>query len=133
MDEEPKIEGSHLRLPRCPRCGIAAPNLVEKHAFQTEFSLAEHAGPTISKTYICGSCVGVVFVRSWLDKQSNPSIFRDIEILPNERGIDESIPKRAAHYLREAMDTVASPSASIIVSASAVDAMLKEIGLKKGT
>ena len=55
-----------------------------------------------------------------------------IAILPGPEIIEESIPERARYFLMQAIETKHSPSASIIMSASAVDAMLKAIGFKEG-
>jgi hypothetical protein len=54
-------------------------------------------------------------------------------MFPSARTIDESIPERARRHLREAMDTLSSPGASIVASASAVDAMLKARNYREGT
>ncbi len=55
------------------------------------------------------------------------------EYFPRPDIVDSLIPERPKRYLQEAIDTIHSPTASIIVCAGAVDAMLKEKGLKDGT
>lgn len=54
-------------------------------------------------------------------------------IIPQPRAVDTKVPIRPRDYLQQALDTFHAPSASIMVSASAVDAMLKEKGLATGT
>jgi len=45
----------------------------------------------------------------------------------------EDLPDRAREYLRQAIESEHAPSGSIMLSASAVDAMLKALGLRQGT
>lgn len=50
-----------------------------------------------------------------------------------KKAVDQSIPERARRFLQEAIDGAATtPSGSIVVAASAVDSMLKELGYKSG-
>jgi hypothetical protein len=53
-------------------------------------------------------------------------------IVPTVAAISSDIPQAAARYLTQARETLASPAASVLMSASAVDAMLKERGYKEG-
>lgn len=77
--------------------------------------------------YLCHSCTFPVVAGS-IDGRGD-----EIEVLvPGSAEIDGAIPERARSYLEQAGETLSSPAASIMVSASAVDAMLKEIGLKDG-
>jgi hypothetical protein len=46
---------------------------------------------------------------------------------------DQALPARVREYLDQARETLAQPSASIVMSASAIDAMLKARGLKDGS
>jgi hypothetical protein len=45
----------------------------------------------------------------------------------------EEIPERPKHFIDQAISTIFAPSASIVMSASAIDAMLKERGLSDGS
>lgn len=54
-------------------------------------------------------------------------------IYPSSRSVDESLPAEARRYLRQAIETVFAPDASVVMSASAVDAMLKERGYMSGS
>jgi hypothetical protein len=49
---------------------------------------------------------------------------------PNEPA--ETIPTRPREYLRQARDLLTQPASSVTLAGSAVDAMLKEKGLKEG-
>ncbi len=55
------------------------------------------------------------------------------EIWPRLSMPDESIPERAREYLRQAQETYAQAAPSIVMSASAIDSMLKTKGYKDGT
>jgi hypothetical protein len=55
------------------------------------------------------------------------------EIYPTPDNLSEDLPERARHYLNQARETLHSASASVVVSASAVDAMLKELKYTKGS
>jgi Domain of unknown function (DUF4145) len=53
-------------------------------------------------------------------------------VLPSLSMPDDAIPERAREYLRQAQETFAQAAASIVVSASAIDSMLKAKGYKDG-
>jgi hypothetical protein len=58
----------------------------------------------------------------------------EIETLyPKPAHVDVSLPKDAQRYLKQALDTVFAPDASVVMSASAVDAMLKAKGYEQGS
>lgn len=52
---------------------------------------------------------------------------------PEIREVDTTVPNRPRRYLQEAQEILRQPAASVMMSASAVDAMLKEKGLKEGS
>ena len=54
------------------------------------------------------------------------------ECLPSANTISDQIPSRAAEYLRQAQESLGQPAGSLMLSASAVDAMLKAKDLKEG-
>jgi exopolyphosphatase/pppGpp-phosphohydrolase len=56
-----------------------------------------------------------------------------LEVFPAETVVDEALPARAKLYLQQALETLHAPDAAVMVAASAVDAMLKEIGLREGS
>lgn len=55
------------------------------------------------------------------------------DIWPTPQSVDESVPDRARTYLQQAISSIAAPSGAVMLTASAVDAMLKEKGLKSGS
>src|SRR5688572_28133622 len=108
--------GNELPLDRCPHCGISRPRI---SLLQPWITAPYTGGQRWWKVYQCSTCGGVVTVQSSVENGPVVAMF------PQGRTIDESIPDRARRHLREAMDTLSSPGASIVASASAVDAMLK--------
>jgi hypothetical protein len=79
------------------------------------------------KIYQCGRCGGVVSASS----DSDMGVVK--EIYPQSPAIDESIPDRARSFLIQAIDTIHAPSGSVMLCASAVDAMLKAKEYKEGS
>lgn len=117
---------AYLAVPRCPYCGIAKPHLPRNgQPFQT----GEPDARRWWAVYICSVCGGAVLAASGYG-QDRPVT----EYYPRLGGqFDEAISERARDYLRQARESVGQPAASIMVCASAVDAMLQEKGLKDGT
>jgi hypothetical protein len=54
-------------------------------------------------------------------------------LYPGRRSVDASLPPAAKRYLQQAIDTIHAPDASVVMSASAVDAMLKAKGYLEGS
>ena len=54
-------------------------------------------------------------------------------IFPAPWEADSTIPVSVAKYLKEAKSTLSSPNASVMVSNSAIDAMLKDKNLREGS
>lgn len=129
--------GNQLKLDACPYCGIANPNLYGKgpqdgpHLFWSES--AEGTNLRIWGTYVCASCGGLVLAgASGFDTGRTRHANSISIVLPEPRTIPIEIPERARAYLVEAAKTLSAPAASLMVSASAVDSMLKTKGYKDG-
>jgi hypothetical protein len=54
-------------------------------------------------------------------------------IIPAPRTISELFPAKVKHFMAQAQETLTSPSASVLMSAAAVDAILKNKGLTSGS
>ncbi len=128
----------HLSLARCPHCNTANPTISRVHQFgfqpmKKEFA-AQVAGKQINwHVYVCASCAGLIGAGSLPEPGQIFQVPEQIYwIVPNPKSISLDIPKSAARYLGQARETLASPAASVMMSASAVDAMLKERGYKDG-
>jgi hypothetical protein len=55
------------------------------------------------------------------------------EVIPRPRAAHVDIPEPARTFLEQAFKTLRAPDAAAMVSGSAVDAMLKELGYKNGS
>jgi len=62
--------------------------------------------------------------------ENNPFV---VEIFPDIWQVDELVPERVRNYLTQAHGTLSAPDASVVMSASSIDAMLKDNGLAEGT
>lgn len=116
---------NQLEINRCPHCGVNKPSLIVRHKVETT---AHNGGnKRMWQFYACSRCGGVVTAAA---KGQGQSI---IEMYPAPKDVDESIPVRAKSYLSQAIDTIHAPAGSVMLSASAVDAMLKEKDYKDGS
>lgn len=55
------------------------------------------------------------------------------DIWPNAVSVSDSIPARAREFLTQALASLHAPSGAVMLTASAVDAMLKDKGFKDGS
>jgi len=115
-----------LPLERCPHCHTDRPTLELRHRLKT--NNYKETNNRIWGFYECKRCGGIISLafRIFPGQRIFDMMF------PKSITLDDSIPERAKHHLQEAINCLHSPSASIVSSASAVDAMLKEKGLTKG-
>jgi hypothetical protein len=111
-------------LGRCPHCGVATPNMFR--LWSDKFKGLGHQGWA---AYRCNSCSGVVV--SYL-KLGNGS-FDALRLWPAEKVVHEDLPDPARTFLKQAFETLHAPDAAAVMAGSAVDAMLKEKGLEKGS
>lgn len=54
-------------------------------------------------------------------------------IWPNALSVSDTLPPRARDYMTQAMESLNAPAGAVMLTASAIDAMLKDKGLKDGT
>lgn len=119
------LHGQHLNLPRCPHCGIDSPSLNHVTSFQTTSS--DSTKKRLWVNYVCGRCGGSILAGSPLNSAEI------VEMYPAPAQIQDDVPGRAKEYLQQALDSLNAPAGSVVLSASAVDAMLKAKGLKDGS
>jgi hypothetical protein len=128
----------HLGLQRCPHCNTANPSIERRHFFVLQPSKAAFELPSSKwlqwHVYACASCGGLVAAATAvIQAHTNSPQTQPAEwIVPTVTVISSDIPRAAARYLTQARETLASPAASVMMSAAAVDAMLKERGYKDG-
>lgn len=116
-----------LALNRCPHCSVDTPNLYKLNEFDT----ANHDKSNMRTwaIYKCNRCGGVVTTSA--QKQD---VHKEIvELYPSPIMVHHSIPKKASKFLSQAIDTIKAPSGSVMLCASAIDAMLKEKGYVEGS
>ena len=117
---------NHLELDRCPHCKVAKPLLNRVWNLETR----DHANGNkrFWSTYLCKSCGGVVLTVSPID------VTHDITcILPELQAVAEEVPARAREFLSQAIASLHAPAGAVMLTASAVDAMLKDKGHKDGS
>jgi hypothetical protein len=117
--------GHLLELERCPYCSVHRPTLTKSAQFKTNNHRGDYE--RVWCAYSCANCGGVV-IASALG-------FGDqaLEIYPTPRAVEEAIPERAKAFLEQSISTVHAPAGSVMLAASAVDAMLKEKGYREGS
>jgi len=113
-----------LELKRCPHCNIANPNITKVHEFVT--NNANETFPRTWMSYVCQSCGGALI------GSKNQQSARALEFFPSSKAVDENIPDKAKEFLSQSLETIHAPAGSIMLSASSIDAMLKEKGYKEG-
>ena len=120
----PQLE-SKLILDRCPHCSIANPNLSQIY----NDSSYDYAGKNhrVWGVYCCSNCGGFVTASAKGHGQSVTEIF------PSSPEVSEDIPSRAKSYLEQAIASIHAPAGAVMLSASAVDALLKEKGYTEGS
>lgn len=127
-----------LGLQRCPHCNTANPSIGRKHTFPIQPSKQAfqlHNNYILQwHVYACASCGGLVGAATPIQQgQINFVLTQPVQwIVPTVMAISSDIPPTAARYLTQARETLASPAASVLMAAAAVDAMLKERGYKDG-
>ena len=118
------ILANALALDRCPHCNVAQPFLPVRHELTTKDS--NGANPRCWRFYVCSLCGGVV--TAWAPKPGNSVR----ELFPESTSVDENIPNKAREFLRQAIHSLHAPAGAVMLTASAVDAMLKEKGYTEG-
>lgn len=118
--------GQVLDVERCPHCNIAKPRLERLTHYQTE----NHAGgdPRFWGIYACFTCGGVTLAMSQFDARHHIQ-----KIWPASESVDDSIPARARQFLSQAITSIHAPAGAVMLAGSAIDAMLKDKGLKDGS
>lgn len=127
-----RIGGGQLQgVENCPHCGVATPllNLV----WSSKEATARSDGGERSRwtAYVCTTCGGVVSAKG--EPGNGTSNAPVVAIFPDIWEASEIIPDRIRNYLGQAHRTLQSPDASVVMSASSIDAMLKDHGLMDGS
>lgn len=115
-------------LPRCPHCAIAKPNLRRVgNPLRTRGSNL-HDMERVWCIYVCSACGGVVTAWSYHGSDMPVS-----EYFPESEQISIDIPEKPRGFLQQALECLHVPAGLVMLSASAVDAMLKAKGYSDGS
>lgn len=122
--------GISLQLDRCPHCQLAKPHLRSRWSIET--SDDRDTNYRTWMTYECQTCGGITLAVA-PSYPANRKFVADIsDTWPSLRRVDDAVPVKARAYLEQAIASVHAPAGAVMLTASAVDAMLKEKGLKEG-
>lgn len=116
----------HLKLNRCPHCSIDNPNLNNLTSDQNT-TTDTNDNRRIWRMYKCSRCGGVVTA------SANPHNRVVLEIFPSLTSVNEVLPLKVKAYLQQAIDSKFASSGSVMLCASAVDAVLKSKNYKAGS
>ncbi len=116
---------NQLELERCPHCKVAKPLL--GRVWNTNTANHANGNKRFWSTYQCKSCGGVILAVSPLDANHDITC-----IWPTPQAVAEDVPLRAREFLSQAIASLHAPAGAVMLTASAVDAMLKDKGYKEG-
>lgn len=114
-----------LVLSRCPACSVSHPSLTV--VFET--TTADHSGGNqrLWKVYRCSHCGGLVTAFALHGRKQEVA-----DYFPQSSGVADAVPEPARTYLSQAVESLHAPAGAVMLCASAIDAMLKKKGLRKG-
>jgi hypothetical protein len=118
--------GKQLPLDRCPHCNIAKP--LARYQWQNESKDYRGGNQRLWYVYCCESCGGMLLTSSPAVQNAEIS-----NIWPSPFSVSETIPARARDFLTQAVASLHAPAGAVMLTASAVDSMLKDKGYKDGT
>ena len=116
---------TQLQLTRCPHCSVATPSLVTQWNGETR----DQAGQNLRRwrVYACTGCGGLVTASAPHYEQTVTEHFPSAPTVPTD------LPARASTYLEQAVSSIHAPAGAVMLTASAVDAMLKAKGYTEGS
>ena len=115
------IKDNKFHIDSCPHCQINKPNL--QQVYNANFRDSENSKKGTWYVFCCNNCYKLVTVETAFDSPTNITKY-----FPSNEIISKDIPYPAKKYLEDAIKTVSSPSASILVASRSLDEMLMEIG-----
>ena len=123
-------------LTACPHCGAANPGTSPLGARSfADLAPVGHSGETrAAQMYVCNTCLKVVTAvapRTRSHDAVNSQQLRVEAVYPTPEEVSTLVPERPRQYLRDAQVALTAPSASIMASCSAIDAMLSVKGVTR--
>jgi hypothetical protein len=117
--------GAELPLERCPHCGVNKPRIIKLTGFDSKDFKQQNW--RIWNCYQCTTCGGVVLT---VARDHSGDI---VQMWPAQRSVSDSVPDRARQYLTQALGSLHAPAGALMLTASSLDAMLKEKGYATGS
>lgn len=128
-----RLDANQLQgVSNCPHCGVAAPVLQAKWLANNDpIPRGDQGSPSRWGVYACTSCGHLITAKGQPGAGVNNPLI--VQIYPDLWEVDELVPDQIRNYLSQAHQTLASPDASVVMSASSIDAMLKDNELTEGS
>ena len=123
-------EGELSGVSRCPHCSVANPRLSQVW-IAAELPRANRSPKRAWAAWACATC-GHAVLGKGEPRKENAHIAPVEQLYPRPKTAHEDLPPAARHFLQQAYDTLHAPDAAGVMSASAVDAMLKSLGYVDG-
>jgi len=120
------LHGTQMILERCPHCNVAKPTITRQ--WQGQFHDFAGRNTRLWGVYYCSTCGSLILACSPQDDKRPIS-----NMWPEPQEVDETVPSRARVFLTQAIASQHAPAGAVMLTASAVDAMLKEKGYKDGS
>ncbi len=125
---------------RCPLCGVASPNLQFKNKLAYYETSPDDDQWLAWYIYQCSKCGGPVAAQfrgpRGVIADGSPHfnhVSSTNRFIPKLDSLPSSVPKKAARYLSQAMESAHAPDGAVMLANSAVDAMLQARGLAEGS
>lgn len=121
-----KLRNPQLPLRNCPHCNITSP-LFQRIFAPKVTSDFEGKNKKCWAAIKCETCGNLVLATSPENENVNIT-----DSWPKPIHVDNVIPERAKEYLEQAISSLHAPAGAVMLTASSVDAMLKEKGYTEG-
>ena len=123
--------GKYLVIERCHHCNIAKPTMTAR--WHEDTKTFDQKNPRMWGAYVCANCGGIVMAVSEYGHNVPLEHFDIAELWPQRADVSDAVPQRAREFLKQAISSIHAPSGAVMLTASAIDAMLKDRGYKEGS
>lgn len=120
-----------LNVSNCPHCGVASPYLPQVWQPKSPLVPTNGGRSIVWAVYACRSCGSLITAKAHPGYETFNAPIQ--KIFPEVWQVPELVPEKVRGYLEQAHRTLHAPDASVVMSASSIDAMLKDHGLTDGT
>lgn len=126
-----KMTDQLAEVARCPHCSVARPTLAVRWR-SDPIPRGDGQPPSRWAVYACSTCGSLVTAKGAPNTPQNqlPDV---VALFPSPQEAHVDLPERARRYLQQAYETLHAPDAAAMIAGSAVDAMLKQLGLTEGS